>query len=176
MRNSGIILYPTDTIWGIGCDATNEAAVDKVYRLKNRPDEKALIILVTEERDIIQHVAAVDLSVFDYLKTCSKPTTVIYDNPIGLADNLTGGSHTIAIRICQDPFCRALIKRLKRPLVSTSANLAGEPSPTHFGDVSAAIRDGVDYIVTHRQDNREPAQPSAVVRWNADGTVTVIRA
>src|SRR6185436_21002271 len=106
LHNGGLILYPTDTIWGIGCDATNEKAVEKVYQLKKRGDEKALIVLVADERDVLQHIAAPDLSLFDYLATTIKPTTVIYDGALGFADNLIGNDGSIAIRICHDEFCR----------------------------------------------------------------------
>ncbi|MBU3743484.1 MAG: Sua5/YciO/YrdC/YwlC family protein, partial [Sediminibacterium sp.] len=119
----GIILYPTDTIWGIGCDATNEAAVEKIYQLKQRKDHKAMIVLVAEERDILQYVAMPDLQVFDYIKGVHRPTTVIYDHAVGLAENLLAEDGSVGIRICDDLFCRHLIKRFRKPIVSTSANM-----------------------------------------------------
>src|ERR1700755_992541 len=129
LQRGGLILYPTDTIWGIGCDATNEAAVEKTYKIKTRPPAKSLIILLADERDILQYVANPDMRVFDYLQTTQKPTTVVYEGAIGLAGNLVPADGTIAIRLVTEPFCRHLIKRLKKPLVSTSANLSGEPAP-----------------------------------------------
>ena len=174
LRNGGLILYPTDTIWGIGCDATNEKAVEKVYQLKKRSDEKALIVLVTDERDVMQHVAAPDLSLFDHLATTLKPTTVIYDGAIGFADNLIGNDGSIAIRICNDEFCRHLLKRFRKPIVSTSANISGMPSPKNFKEISGEIKSGVDYVVQYRKDDETPAQPSSLIKWD-NGKVTVIR-
>jgi L-threonylcarbamoyladenylate synthase len=175
LRSGGIILYPTDTIWGIGCDATNEEAVAKIYRLKQRADEKSMIILLAEERDIIQYVAQPDLAVFDYLDTVTKPTTVIYEGAIGLADNLVNADGSIAIRIPKDEFCTHLIKRFRGPVVSTSANISGQPSPTSFSTISDEIKNGVDYIVQHRQDDESAAMPSSIIKWNADGSLTVLR-
>ena len=174
LKDGGLILYPTDTIWGIGCDATNEKAVEKVYRLKKRSDEKALIVLVADERDVMQHVAGPDLSLFDYLATTTKPTTVIYDGAIGFANNLVANDGSIAIRICNDEFCRHLLKRFRKPIVSTSANISGMPSPKTFKDISDEIRVGVDYIVQYRQDDETPAQPSSLIKWD-NGKVTVLR-
>jgi len=174
LRNGGLILYPTDTIWGIGCDATNEKAVAKAYQLKQRSDEKALIVLLADERDVMQYVAAPDLSLFDYLDSATKPTTVIYDGAIGFADNLIGNDGSIAIRICHDEFCRHLLKRFRKPIVSTSANISGMPSPKIFKEVSEEIKNGVNYIVQYRQNDETPAQPSSLIKWD-NGKVTVLR-
>lgn len=174
LKSGGIILYPTDTIWGIGCDATNPEAVKKIYELKQRADEKAMIILVAEERDVMQYVAAVDLQLFDYLQQAERPTTVIYEGAIGLADNLVSSNGSIAIRICKEEFCRHLIKRFKKPIVSTSANISGQPSPKIFSDITDEIRKGVDYIVQYRQEDSTPASPSSIIKWE-NGQVVVIR-
>ena len=174
LRDGGLILYPTDTIWGIGCDATNEEAVNKIYQLKKRSDEKSMIVLVADERDIMQHVAAPDLALFDYLATTVRPTTVIYEGALGFADNLIGNDGSIAIRICHDEFCRYLLRRFRKPIVSTSANISGEPAPGIFKAVQVEIRNGVDYIVQYRQHDNNPATPSSLIRWN-NGQVTVIR-
>jgi L-threonylcarbamoyladenylate synthase len=175
LYNGGTILYPTDTIWGIGCDATNEAAVEKIYKIKNRPPAKSLIILLADERDILQYVANPDLRVFDYLQTTHKPTTVVYEGAIGLASNLTPEDGSIAIRLVNEPFCKHLIKRFRKPLVSTSANFSGQPAPQSFKDIPGEIKNSVDYIVQYRQNDDTPAQASAVIKWNKDGTVTTIR-
>lgn len=171
----GLILYPTDTIWGIGCDATNSAAVARVYALKQREAAKSLIILLTEERDILKYSTQPDLRVFDYLHTVTKPTTVIYEGAIGLAPNLINEDGTIAIRLVEDVFCRHLIKRFRKPLVSTSANISGDPAPAFYPDIDPRVAAGVDYIVHHRRDDLVPRQPSAIIKWNGDGTPTVIR-
>ena len=175
LRSGGIILYPTDTIWGIGCDATNETAVQKIYALKQRPDHKSMIVLLATERDLLQYIAAPDMEVFNYLDSVTKPTTVIYDGALGLADNLLGADGSIGIRIVKEEFCKHLIKRLGKPLVSTSANLSGKPSPQVFAEIDPVIKAGVDYQVQYRQDDNSPKQPSSIVRWNKDASVTIIR-
>jgi len=175
LRKGGIILYPTDTIWGIGCDAANTKAVEKIYDLKKRPDEKSMIVLVTDEKEILRHVARPDTRVFEYLHTVGKPTTVVYDGAIGFADNLVNKDGSIAIRICKEEFCRHLIKRFQKPIVSTSANISGEPFPVNFSEISDKIKTNVDYIVQYRQDDRSPAQPSSLIKWNREGVVTILR-
>ena len=175
LHSGGIILYPTDTVWGIGCDATNATAVKKIFQLKNREESKSMIVLLADERDLIQYVAHVDLAVFDYLDTVSKPTTVIYDGAIGLADNLVAGDGSIAIRIVKEDFCRHLIKRFRKPIVSTSANIAGEKTPSNFPEVTGEIKEGVDYIVNYRQDDFNPKQASSVVRWNEKSGAIILR-
>src|SRR5437868_8715757 len=166
LRNGGLILYPTDTIWGIGCDATNEEAVGKVYQLKKRPVEKSMIVLVADEKQVLQHVANPDLAVFDWLKENNKPTTVIYDGAIGLADKLVNEDGTVAIRICRDEFCRQLIKRFRKPIVSTSANISDQSSPKNFSEITGEIKNAVDYVVRYRQDDVSLAQPSSIIKWN----------
>jgi L-threonylcarbamoyladenylate synthase len=175
LRNGGLILYPTDTIWGIGCDATNEVAVKKIYALKKRADEKSLIVLMAEEKDILNHIANPDLKVFDHLKTVAKPTTVIYDGAIGLANNIIAKDGSVAIRLTTDLFCRQLIKQFRKPIVSTSANISGYPSPLVFNDIEEAIKNGVDYIVQHRQNNLETATASTIIKWLPNGTYIIIR-
>src|SRR5215469_9479316 len=124
LRAGGLILYPTDTIWGVGCDATDAAAVARVYALKQREAAKSLIVLVADEKDILRYTSQPDLRIFDYLRTVTKPTTVVYEGALGLAPNLVNADGTIAIRLVDDPFCRHLIKRFRKPLVSTSANVS----------------------------------------------------
>lgn len=174
LRQGGLILYPTDTIWGIGCDATNEQAVEKVYQLKKRCEQKSMIVLVTEEKDILHYVASPDMQLFDYLETCQKPTTVIYENAIGLATNLVNQDGSIAIRICKDDFCRHLIKRFQKPIVSTSANLSGDLAPATFSQINQAITNGVDYVVQWRQTETTKNSPSALIKWN-NGKAEVLR-
>jgi len=175
LKKGGIILYPTDTVWGIGCDATNEKSVEKIYNLKNRSDEKSMIVLVADEKDILQYVASPDLKVFDYLRQVSKPTSVVYESVLGFAHNLVDKNGSIAIRICNDPFCKQLIKRFSKPIVSTSANISGKPAPGVFKEISEEIKNGVDYIVQYRQDDERISEPSAVIKWNSDGTVKILR-
>jgi L-threonylcarbamoyladenylate synthase len=174
LRSGGIILYPTDTVWGIGCDATNKEAVKKIYALKKRDDSKSMIVLVADERDVLKYVAAPDLSVFDFLQQQSRPTTVIFAGAIGFADNLVAEDGSIGIRMVQDKFCRHLVKRLGKPIVSTSANISGQATPKFFGEISQEVKAGVDYIVQWRQDDKTFAQPSQIIKWQ-NGEVVYLR-
>lgn len=176
LEKGGIILYPTDTVWGIGCDATNTKAVERIFHLKNRSDNKAMIVLVADERDVLQYVANPDFRVFDYLNTqTARPVTVVYEGAIGLADNLTGQDGSVAIRITYDLFCRHLIKRFRKPIVSTSANISGSPTAKTFAEISPEIKAGVDYIVKFRQDDTTTVEASSLIKWNKDGSITTIR-
>lgn len=174
LHTGGVILYPTDTVWGLGCDATNADAVEKIFSIKQRPGTKSLIVLLADERDLLQYVAAPDLQVFDYLDMVTKPTTVVYEGIIGLAENLLAEDGSAGIRIVKENFCKHLIKRFRKPIVSTSANISGKATPAAFTAIPAAIRNAVDYVVQYRQDDAAPAVPSAVVKWE-DGHVVVIR-
>ena len=175
LENGGLILYPTDTIWGIGCDATNEEAVEKIFALKKRIETKALIVLIADERSLLQYVASPHIEVFDYIQGVSKPTTIVYENAIGLAGNLLAEDGSVGIRICADEFCKHLIKRFRKPIVSTSANVSGFPPPKVFSDIDIAVRGGVDYVVHYRQDDTTPLEPSAVVKCGKDGRFTILR-
>ena len=134
-----------------------------------------MVILLAEEKDIVRYVTQPDFAVFDFLKDAVKPTTIIYDGAIGLAENVINKDGTVAIRITKDSFCRHLIKRFKKPIVSTSANISGQPSPALFSNISAEIKNGADYIVEHRQNDLVVAAPSSIIRWNKDGSHTIIR-
>ena len=160
MKEGGVILYPTDTIWGLGCDATNSEAVKRIYNIKKRDDSKSMIILVADERELMQYVAAPDPQVFDFIQEQTRPTTIIFEHAIGLPDNLVAEDGSIAIRMVRDEFCRHLIKRLRHPVVSTSANISGQSSPQSFNDIAPEIKTAVDYIVDWRQKDTRPAQPS----------------
>jgi L-threonylcarbamoyladenylate synthase len=174
LHRGGIILYPTDTVWGLGCDATNAAAAERIIALKRRPEQKSFVVLTTSEREVLKYTAAPDLSVFDYLQHTQKPTTVIYEHGIGLADNVLAANGSVAIRICGDDFCRHLIKRFRKPIVSTSANISGVPSPSVYGQISDEIIQGADYVVHYRREETTPAAPSAIISWK-NGEVQVIR-
>lgn len=176
LRNGGTILYPTDTVWGLGCDATDETAVRQIFEIKKREDSKSMIVLVADERDILQYVAAPDPAVFDFIQEQTRPTTIIFENAIGLPTNLVAKDGSIAIRIVRDEFCKHLIKRLRKPIVSTSANMSGEPTPQTYSQISEGIRQQVDHIVQWRQDDDTPSLPSQIIKWNNDGTKTIIRA
>lgn len=170
-----LILYPTDTVWGIGCDATNVQAVAKIFDLKKRQDEKSMIILLADENEISNYVTQADPKIVDYIKGIRKPTTIIYGGAKALAKNLVNIDGSIAIRIVKDIFCKKLIQSFGKPLVSTSANISGYPAASVFTDIDIVIKNGVDYIVQHRQDDTTAASPSAIVKWEADGSLTIIR-
>ena len=174
LKDGGLILYPTDTVWGIGCDATNASAVEKLYQLKKRSDEKAMIVLVADKKEILLYTASPDLPVFEYLQQTERPTTVIYEGAVGLAANLTGQDGSIAIRICKEAFCKELITRFHKPIVSTSANISGQPVARVFSEISNEVKKGIDYIVNYRQDDQAVASPSAVIKWKK-GSIEIIR-
>jgi len=174
LQHGGIVLYPTDTIWGIGCDATNAAAVEKIISLKQRPAVKSFVVLVASERDILQYTAAPDLAVFDYLRTTIKPTTVIYEHALGLAENVLADDGSVGIRICSDEFCKHLIRRFRKPIVSTSANISGEISPVNFSAINKTIVDGVDYAVHYRREEKTEAVASSIIQWR-NGEAVIIR-
>lgn len=175
LEAGGLILYPTDTVWGIGCDATNEQAVQKVYDLKQREDSKALICMVANDGMLERYISNVPDLAYDIMDLSTKPTTIIYDQPKRVAKNLIAQDNTLAIRVATDKFCQYLINNFKKPLVSTSANISGEPTPQNFGQISQPILKGVDYVVNLYQDAIN-SNPSAIIKLGNDGTVKVIRA
>lgn len=174
LHKGGLLLYPTDTVWGIGCDATNAKAVQQIFSLKKRVDSKAMIVLVEDESRIPALVGQSVIQVLDYMKGIHKPTTVVYQNAKGLAANLIAEDGSIAIRICKELFCTQLIKKFNKPIVSTSANISGFPTPRSFNDISVEIKEGVDYVVRYRQEEEGLQQPSSIVKWE-DGQIKIIR-
>lgn len=174
LSKGGLILYPTDTVWGIGCDATNEDAVKKVFELKCRQDSKALICLVANDAMLERHVEKVPDIAYDILDLATKPTTIIYDNPNGIAQNAIAHDNTMAIRVASDKFCQYLINKFKKPIISTSANLAGETTPESFDKISNVILKGVDYIVNLQHDKKKGTS-SSIIKLSNDGIVKVIR-
>ncbi|WP_109098625.1 L-threonylcarbamoyladenylate synthase [Aquimarina sp. AU58] len=174
LKKGGIILYPTDTIWGIGCDATNAEAVDKVYALKKREESKSMICLVSDFKMLQQYIEEVPEVAYDILKYASKPTTIIYDRPLHVAENIIADDNTLGIRVVRDPFCGKLIRKLKRPIVSTSANISGMPAPKNLKEIPAAILEGVDYVV-NLPLQKKGAKPSSIIKIGGDSTVKIIR-
>lgn len=174
LKKGGIILYPTDTVWGIGCDATNPDAVDKVFKLKQRSDEKSLICLVNDFRMLNEYVENIPEVAYDILKYAKKPTTIIYDDPIRVAENIIADDNSLAIRVTKDEFCKKLIQKFRRPLVSTSANISGEKTPQSYAEIDPLILEGVDYVVNLQHDKKS-GKPSAIIKLKNDGSVKVIR-
>lgn len=175
LREGGIILYPTDTIWGIGCDATNEAAIEKIYQLKQRSESKSLIVLVDDDARLQRYVKEVPPLAWDLMEYSEKPITIIYPTAINLPAGVVADDGSIAIRIVKDEFCKQLIRQLKKPLISTSANISNQPSPVSFSDISALVLQGVDYVVNLRQQENKQVQPSTIVRLELDGKIKFIR-
>ena len=175
MAAGGIILYPTDTIWGIGCDATNEKAVQRVYELKRRTDNKAMLVLMDSEAKLDRYVSDVPDIAWDLISVSDKPLTIIYSSAKNLATNLLGADGSVGIRITNEEFSKKLCERFRKPLVSTSANVSGEPSPANFSEVSGVIKEGVDYIESYRQVDMSKADPSGIIKLGAGGLVQEIR-
>lgn len=175
MQAGGLILYPTDTIWGIGCDATNEDAVKKVYELKKRTDHKAMLILIDSPAKLQAYVSEVPDMAWDLIEVTDKPLTIIYSGARNLAANLLGEDGSIGIRVTEESFSKRLCERFRKPIVSTSANVSGSPSPSNFTEISDEIKKGVDYVVNYRQDDMKKAKPSGIIKLDAGGLFRIIR-
>ena len=175
MRRGGIILYPTDTVWGIGGDATNAEAVAKVYNIKHRDDSKALICLVDSESRLQRYVRDIPNVAWDIFELSVKPTTIILDNAVNLAPNLIAADGSIAMRITKEPFSKELCYRFQKAIVSTSANMSGEPAAQNFCDINEEIINAVDYVCWTRRQEHKPHTPSSIIKLTANGEVTIIR-
>ena len=178
MRKGGVILYPTDTVWGIGCDATNAEAVKRVYQIKQRDDSKALICLVDSDARLqryIRQVPEVAWQLIDSLSEGGKPTTLILDGAVNLAPNLIAEDGSIGIRITNEPFSKELCYRFQKAIVSTSANISGEPAAQNYCDIDPRIVEAVDYVCWSRRQEHKPHTPSSIIKLKENGEVTVIR-
>jgi L-threonylcarbamoyladenylate synthase len=175
LKKDGIILYPTDTVWGIGCDATNRKAVEKIYKLKKRAESKSMIILLNEVSSLHNFVETVPENINEVLGQFNKPTTVIYEGAKNLAKNVIPTEKTVAIRIANHDFCQQLIKEFGKPIVSTSANISGQPTPMYFSQISEQIKNGVDYVVEHQRDTIGSVKPSTIIKFEKDGLLNIIR-
>lgn len=175
LHSGGLILYPTDTIWGIGCDATNEEAVEKVFKLKGRMNGKPLIILLDNDNKLASYVREIPDVAYQLIEYAKKPLTIIYDGAKNLAENLIAEDGSIGVRVTAHPFCKELLHRFKKPIVSTSANLSGSPSPESFYDISQEIKNGVDYIVNYGQDEINEYKASTIMKLGASGEFRLIR-
>lgn len=175
LQNGGVILYPTDTIWGLGCDVRNENAIQKIFEIKKREPQKSFVLLMTDAKQLAKYIANPPLELEAILEKFTTPTTIIYPDAINLSNSLLAKDGSVAVRITQDPFCRSLIKRLKSPIVSTSANLSGEPGAGNFRLIGEIIKNQVDYIVKWRQDDEQIAEPSSILKLNTDGSFAKIR-
>ena len=175
MRRGGVILYPTDTVWGIGCDATNAEAVKRIYDIKKRDDSKAMICLVDSDARLSRYVRNVPSVAWDIIELATKPTTVILDGAVNLAPNLIAADGSIAVRVTQEEFSKQLCYRMQKPIVSTSANISGEPAAQNYRDISEEILNAVDYVCWTRRQEHKPHNPSSIIRLKSNGEVTIIR-
>jgi L-threonylcarbamoyladenylate synthase len=175
LYKGGLILYPTDTIWGIGCDATNEDAVRRVFELKQRADSKALIVLMDSPAKLGFYMEEVPEISWDLIELSEKPLTIIYPKARNLAPNLLAEDGSVGIRITMEDFSKQLCERFHKAIVSTSANISGQPSPRFYGEISPEIINGVDYVVNYRRNDNTPAQPSSIIKLGVGGQVQVIR-
>jgi L-threonylcarbamoyladenylate synthase len=175
LKKGGIILYPTDTIWGIGCDATSAEAVSKIYKLKQRDDSKSMLVLLDNQNRLQGYVNEVPEVAWELIDVADKPMTIIYPGAKNLAKNLIAEDGSIGIRICKDNFCSELIGRFKKPLVSTSANISGAIAPSNFSEISDLIKDSVDYIVSWRQKETKQNSSSSIIKLGTSGEIKIIR-
>lgn len=175
LKNGGVILYPTDTIWGIGCDAINPEAVQRIYEIKKREDSKSMLVLMENAALLERYVDDVPEVAWDLVEITTTPLTVIYKNAKNLAKNLIAKDGSIGIRLTKEKFTCQLLQRFRRPLVSTSANISGDKSPAFFNEISDEIKKQVDYIVQFRQNDITPAQPSSIIKLGPGGEIDIIR-
>ena len=174
IQNGGIILYPTDTVWGIGCDATNEEAVKKIYTLKKRHESNSLLILVNGEKMMYNIFKDIPETAWQIIDLSENPTTVILDNPRNVASNIIAADKTLGVRIVKEPFCYKLLERMKKPLVSTSANISGMFTPKSFKEIASEIIKGVDYVVNLHHE-KICDKPSTIIKLSLDNQVKIIR-
>jgi L-threonylcarbamoyladenylate synthase len=175
LREGGIILYPTDTIWGIGCDATNTEAVQKIYRLKQRDEAKSMIILLDTENKLESYVRDVNPLAYDLIEYAENPLTLVMPGAKNVSPALIAADGSIGIRVTANEFCKQLIQRLRKPLVSTSANISGKPSPQYFSQIDQEVIDGVDYVVDIDQHSKEIKNPSTIMKLSPDGQFEFLR-
>lgn len=175
MQKGGVILYPTDTVWGIGCDATNEEAVKRIFEIKKRADSKAMLVLVDSPVKVDFYVQDVPNVAWDLIEMTTKPLTIIYDGARNLASNLIAEDGSVGIRVTSEEFSKQLCFRFRKAIVSTSANISGQPAPAVFSEICDEIKNAVDYIVDYRRDEKGPAKPSSIIKLGKGGTVKIIR-
>lgn len=175
LQKGGVILYPTDTVWGIGCDATNEAAVKRVYEIKQRTDSKAMLVLVDSDVKVDYYVQDVPEVAWDLIQYATKPLTIIYDGARNLASNLLAEDGSVGIRVTSEEFSKQLCFRFRKAIVSTSANISGRPAPASFNEIDDEVKQAVDYIVGYRQDELAGARPSSILKLGKGGVVKIIR-
>jgi len=175
LQSGGVILYPTDTVWGLGCDATNEAAAEKINQIKGRATDKSFIILLDTDSKIQSYVSEVPEVAYDLIEYAENPLTVIFSNAKNLAPNVINQDGTVGIRVVNHDFCKQLLQRFRKPIVSTSANISGQPTPQFFDEISEEVKEKVDYVVTLEQELRIPKKPSTIIKLGPTGQFSFIR-
>lgn len=175
LQKGGLILYPTDTIWGIGCDATNAEAVKRLYELKQRADSKSMLVLIDTEAKLQSYVDVVPEVAYDLIELADKPLTIVFEGAKNLAPNLLADDGSVGIRVTAEAFSKQLCQRFRKPIVSTSANVSGNPSPSIYSEIDEQIKKGVDYVVEYRQNDAVKKSPSGIIKLGAKGEVKVIR-
>jgi len=175
LRKGGVIIYPTDTIWGIGCDATNTEAVARVYQMKQRDDSHSMLVLLDDVSYLSFYVKEVPAIAYDIVGVADTPLTIVYDGARNLASNLIASDGSIGIRIVQDAFCADLIRRFRKPIVSTSANISGKPSPQRFDDIDPRLLEQANYVVQWRQDDLSGSKPSSIIKLDSKGHIKILR-
>lgn len=175
LKNGGLILYPTDTIWGIGCDATNAEAVEKVFALKGRDKNKTMLVLLHNDNQLSSYVREIPEVAYELIEATDRPLTIIYSDAKNLAPNAIAEDGSIGIRVVNHPFCQQLLQRFRKPIISTSANISGQPTATNFDEISEEIKNGVDYIVKFDQQNPAKGKPSIIMKLDPSGKFDFIR-
>lgn len=175
LKNGGLILYPTDTIWGIGCDATNPEAIEKVFALKGRDKSKSMLILLHNDNQLASYVKDIPEVAYEMIEAMDNPLTIIYSGAKNIAPNAVAEDGSIGIRIVNHPFCQQLLQRFRKPIISTSANISGEPSALTFEDITSSIKNGVDYIVEYGQKDHQKGKPSMIMKLDPSGKFDFLR-
>jgi L-threonylcarbamoyladenylate synthase len=175
LSKGGIILYPTDTVWGLGCDAVNRSAVEKIFTIKSRSESKSMIILVDSEGMLERYVQNIPPIVYEITGASDSPITIIYPEGKNLAPGVCSEDGSVGIRICKEEFCNELIRRFRKPIISTSANISGKPFPSHFGEIDDEVISSADYVVRYRQKDRQRCSVSPVIKVDKNGVLKIIR-
>jgi len=175
LKNGGVILYPTDTVWGLGCDATNEEAVAKVNEIKGRSADKSLIVLLDNDNKLQSYVTEIPEVAYELIEYAEKPMTIIFSGAKNLAKNVINVDGSVGIRVVKNEFCEQLLQRFRKPIVSTSANISGEPTPKFFDEIGEDIKDAVDYVVDYNQEDRTEKKPSTIIKLGPSGQFEFIR-
>jgi L-threonylcarbamoyladenylate synthase len=174
LSNGGVILYPTDTVWGLGCDATNDQAIERIYKIKKRQAEKSMIVLLDDEKKLVKYIKEIPDQAWNLIEFSTKPLTIIYDQAVNVSRKIIADDGSLGIRITRDAFCKEIVRRLRNPVVSTSANISNEPAPNSYNEISDEVLNAVDYVVNLRRQNADQ-KPSTIIKLGTRGNIQIIR-